>query len=326
MRILLLTDDVRDTSRPDVLDALDQSRTVREALVRLGHEVQEGAVSSNWDDLRRLLDHARPDLVFNLVESFLGHGRLIALVPEFLEAMGIPYTGSPASVLRFTSDKLAVKRLLVERGLPTPAHVEHGVRTTGFAPSTYIVKSVWEHASLGIDDDSVFFAAEPTLVEAAMEQRRGGLGGEAFAERYVPGREFNLSLLAGRFGPRVLPPAEIRFVGFTNGKPRIVGYRAKWDPTSFEYHRTPRSFDFEGSDRPLLARLSDLARQVWRVCSLRGFARVDFRVDDDGEPWILEVNANPCLADDAGFQAAVHQAGFSFDQAIEAILDDVAHR
>ena len=118
-----------------------------------------------------------------------------------------------------------------------------------------------------------------------------------------------------------LPPAEIDFAAFPDDKPHIVGYRAKWDADSFEYHHTPRRFDFPANDRPLLDRLSQLAIQCWREFGLRGYARVDFRVDEAGRPWILEINANPCLSPDAGFAAAVEQAGIGYDQAIERIVN-----
>ncbi|MGA2035451.1 MAG: hypothetical protein ABSG68_24650, partial [Thermoguttaceae bacterium] len=116
------------------------------------------------------------------------------------------------------------------------------------------------------------------------------------------------------------PPAEIDFSAFPPGKPRIVGHRAKWEADSFEYQGTPRRFDFPAEDRPLLDRREELARACWRLFRLRGYARVDFRVDGRGQPWILEINTNPCLSPDAGYAAALAQAGISLEQAIGRIL------
>ena len=155
-----------------------------------------------------------------------------------------------------------------------------------------------------------------------MLRRAERLGGEVFAEAYIAGREFNLSVLAGPDGPEVLPPAEIHFVDYPDDRPRIVGYRAKWDSDSFEYHHTPRSFDFPPPDAPLLAELCRLARACWDLFGLRGYARVDFRVDETGQPWVLEINANPCLSPDAGFGAAAERAGLSFPAVIARILAD----
>ena len=138
----------------------------------------------------------------------------------------------------------------------------------------------------------------------------------------MAGREFNLSVLASESGPQVLPPAEIDFAAYPADKPRIVGYQAKWDEASFEYHHTPRRFDFPPSDSGLVAELGRLAIGCWHQFGLRGYARVDFRVDRQGRPWILEVNSNPCLSLDAGFAAAVERAEMTYDEAIRRIVQD----
>jgi D-alanine-D-alanine ligase len=121
-------------------------------------------------------------------------------------------------------------------------------------------------------------------------------------------------------GPEVLPAAEILFKGFSPEKPRIVGSAAKWDEHSFEYHATVRSFELRAEDGELAERLRRPAVACWRALGLRGYARVDFRVDEEGQPWILEANANPCLSPDAGFAAAAAHGGLSFDDVIERIL------
>ena len=170
---------------------------------------------------------------------------------------------------------------------------------------------------------------------AEMNVRRESLGGECFAEAYIEGREFNLSLLAsedlkggpvsvgrGKSCPEVLPPAEIRFDSYPAGKVRVVGYRSKWDEDSFEFTHTPRSFDFPDCDNALLVDLKDLALRCWELFDLRGYARVDFRVDGAGRPWILEVNANPCLSPDAGFAAAAARAGLPFTEVLNRIIGD----
>jgi len=213
------------------------------------------------------------------------------------------------------------------------------VRTPGPDPpeaiAAWVVKSVWEHASVGLDEDSVLFGANRERLMAEMNVRRESLGGECFAEAYIVGREFNLSLLAsedskgrpvsvgrGKPWPEVLSPAEIRFDSYPPGKVRVVGYRSKWDEDSFEFTHTPRSFDFQDRDDALLADLKDLALRCWELFDLRGYARVDFRVDGAGRPWILEVNANPCLSPDAGFAAAAARAGLPFTEVLNRIIGD----
>jgi GNAT superfamily N-acetyltransferase len=172
-----------------------------------------------------------------------------------------------------------------------------------------------EHSSLGLDDASI--VSGQAAVEAVLRARREELGGEWFAEAFVPGRELNVALLAAGGAPRALPVAEIRFQDFPAGKPHIVGYAAKWDTSSFEYRNTVRSFAVETG---LSERARDLALECWDVFAPGGYARVDFRVDERGEPWVLEINANPCLSPDAGFAAAAGQAGIDFDTLIAALM------
>src|SRR5690606_34720353 len=104
---------------------------------------------------------------------------------------------------------------------------------------------------------------------------------------------------------QVLPVAEIDFSAFGPGKARIVGHDAKWVEDSFEYQHTPRLFDFGDDDAALLDELRSLAHRASLEFGVGGYARVDFRVDATGKPWILEINANPCLSPDAGFAAAL---------------------
>jgi D-alanine-D-alanine ligase len=102
----------------------------------------------------------------------------------------------------------------------------------------------------------------------------------------------------------------------------MVGYQAKWDERSPEFGRTPRTFEFPPRDAALLADLAAISRRCWSLFGLRGHARVDFRVDEGGVPWVLEVNANPCISSDAGFTAAAARAGLSMRDTVARIVAD----
>jgi D-alanine-D-alanine ligase len=320
VRVLILHNRV-DAGDPALdRDVLEQVEAVGGALERLGHDRTVLGCTLDLAAVDAALEVHRPDLVFNLVESLGGADRLIHLVPALLEARGVPFTGSPSDVLRRTSHKVLAKQDMHAAGIPVlPTVAVWPGAARGRVPRgrRWIVKSVWEHGSRGLGDDVVLGPGAD--VREAMSRLAGRLGGECLAEPYVDGRELNLSLLEAADGPLVLPPAEIEFVGYPEGKPRIVGYAAKWDEGSFESLHTPRSFDFPAADAPLLDRLAEIARRCWSALGLRGWARVDFRVDRGGRPWVLEVNANPCLAGDAGFQAAVARGGLTFEDAIGAI-------
>jgi D-alanine-D-alanine ligase len=323
MNVTLLYNDASHDATIDERDVLVQRDAVCAALRRLGHEVALLACTLDLDAIRGRLLTTRPDLVFNLVEALGGTDRLAPVATLMLESLGFPFTGSPTTALLATNDKLFAKRRLLDAGLPTPAWFVdrwNGGDPTG--SSRVIVKAVWEHASFGMDDDAVVALTPRVDLQELLRRRELATGKQHFAEQFVEGREFNLTVLGGADGPRVLPPAEIDFGAFPEDKPQIVGYRAKWDAGSFEFHHTPRRFDFQDEDQPLLDQLVMLALRSWDEFALRGYARVDFRVDRAGQPWILEVNANPCLAPDAGLAAAVERSGIGYERAIGRILED----
>ncbi|MBK8976228.1 MAG: ATP-grasp domain-containing protein [Planctomycetes bacterium] len=324
MDILILHDEVEPGARPDETDVLVQRDVVDAALVRAGHRVRAAGAGLDLASLAAGLRAEPPDLVFNLVESVARTGRLIHIVPALLDALGVRFSGAPTDAVYATSNKRLAKRLLRAGGLPTPDAVTTAELVDGaeIAPGSYLVKSVWEHGSVGIGPDSVVDVRDAAELRAALARLEPRFGGDGIAERFIDGREFNLSLLAGPRGPDVLPPAEIEFVDWAPDAPRIVDYRAKWDDGSREYHATPRTFDFRPQDAELLDALCEFALRCWRLFGLRGYARVDFRVDHSGQPWILEVNTNPCLSPDAGFAAAVARAGLSLDEAVARIVAD----
>jgi len=325
MKVVILYDRIaREGSNPDQSDALVQAEAIGRALSDLGHESVDMTFSMDIKAFLKEIGEAYPQLVFNLVESVEGHGRLIHFPASILDLLGIPYTGAPADALYLTSSKILSKKIFAGAGIPTALFYSPGALKKKSIPLTgpYIIKSVWEHASVGLEESSVLSVKSSGQLLAEMEKRHDQLGGDCFAEQFIDGREFNLSILASQEGPEVLPPAEMRFVDYPPGKWKVVGYRAKWDDASFESLHTQRSFEFAKSDRPLLQKLADTAKRCWHLFDLKGYARVDFRVDEENQPWVLEINANPCLSPDAGFVAAASQAGLSYRQVVERIIQD----
>lgn len=320
----VLYSEVSKEAPADEQDTLVQVEAVCEALRALGFEPVPVTFTLNLEAVGRSLRSIHPRLVFNLVESVNGQGRLVYLAPALLDSLQLAYTGAGTEAMFLTSNKQVAKRLLMGQGLSTPpAYPPAGARETGFEPGLYIVKSVWEHASIGLDQRSIVSAEQPGVLKAELAERAARWGGDWFAEKYIDGREFNLSLLAASGGPQVLPPAEIRFDRLAQGKHRIVDYRAKWDVDSEEYRQTPRCFDFSEKDRPLLDTLRRMTQDCWKLFRLGGYARVDLRVDTADNPFILEVNANPCLSPDGGFAAAARRAGISFASVVARIIDDI---
>jgi D-alanine-D-alanine ligase len=222
-----------------------------------------------------------------------------------------------AAPMALAGDKPLAKRVLRLGGLPTPDwgeppfdRLENGRR--------YIVKSATEDASLGLDDAAV--VTGPREASARAEHCRKTYGGRWFAEAYVHGREFNVSVIEKKGGPRVLPIPEMTFLDWDSQRPRLVGYAAKWEEESPDCLNTVRKFVDPAHESALCSRLAELSLATWHLFGLQGFARVDFRVDTDGNPYILELNPNPCLEPGSGLAAAAGQAGMSYADLVEQIL------
>jgi D-alanine-D-alanine ligase len=345
MRIAILHQSITEQDTIEDQDVLVQVESVSQSLRQLGHKTFALPCGLNLESMLNQVRAMQPELIFNLVESLGGIDSLVYLSHAVLDAAGIAYTGNRTESHFLTAHKLLAKERLHYAGLPTPAWLEEngglavGRRSLvdhdntgsidGQQPTTddeespikWIIKGVWEQASRDLDEDSIIVGTNEQIIQA-IGQRVRRVGRPSFAEKFIEGREFNISLLTGLAGVEVLPPAEIDFSAFPPDKPRIVGHRAKWKEDSFEYKNTPRTFDFPEADGPLLEELKSLAKKCWTLFSLRGWARVDFRVDAEGHPWILEINTNPCLSPDAGFAAALTRAGIPFDKAIRRIVEE----
>jgi D-alanine-D-alanine ligase len=258
----------------------------------------------------------RPLLVFNLVDAINCDGRFAPLVPARLDALGIAYTGCRTSALFQTLSKVGTKLRLAHAGLPTPEWSTDGTRLNRDA--RVIVKAVWEHGSLGLDETSVMrFADAPRVIA----ERTLRLKTEHFAEAFVEGREFHLALLERIAGVEVLPIAQIRFGGLGAHAPNIFSYDSKWTPDSPAYSATLRRFGLEKDEPGLAKTLKQFALASWTLFGFNGYARVDFRVDPTGAPFIIDVNPNPYLTPDTEDAAAAAEAGLSYQDLIGSIVE-----
>lgn len=317
-KAVILINALPPDASPDELDVLSQAAFIEDALQTLGYDTTRVFMDLDMKDTARQLEKIGPALVFNLVEAVDSSGKLIHLAPALLEHLGIPFTGSPLEAMYVTSNKMLSKSLMAQAGLPTPAWFEKPDPGKVVKGARYIAKPVWEDASVGISDSSVIDGGYDHVSEFIRDNRQH----RYFFEEYIEGREFNIAILGGDTGPEVLPLAEIVFEGYPEGKPRIVGYEAKWHEGSFEYDHTLRKFGLEKEQGDLAGNMTALCHRCWELFGMKGYARVDFRVDGSGNPWILEVNANPCLSADAGFFAAASQAGYPFSEVVKRIIED----
>ena len=317
MRVLVLHSDVPADAPPDEQDTLRQSAAVVSALSELGHDAVSEAFVPDESALESLIARECPDLVFNLAETAWGKGIYADLAPSMLTQLGIPFTGAGAAAIAACGDKVFAKRVLAGAKLPTPTWSE-APHWRGIGNGLWIVKSLTEDASIGLDDGAVVRGREAVASRAQASAAQHG--GHWFAERYIDGREFNVALVQRDGKPFVLPIGEMKFEDWDEDRPRIVGYAAKWQEEAAEYRDTTRVFDWHQEEPELRQELERLSRQCWTLFGLTGYARVDFRVDGDGRPFILEINPNPCLDPDAGVAAACEEAGLSYVSLIDDIV------
>jgi D-alanine-D-alanine ligase len=262
------------------------------------------------------------------VERLEGGAAAFNYVPAVCEALRHPCTGSPSDSLCLTLDKWLTKARLRAWGVPTPAGVVVPVGgTTDFSvlpPSPLIVKPLCSDGSEGIDTRSLVTDPGAMLTEAVRRVHER-CGQSALIESFIAGREFNLSLFERNGEVEVLPLAEIDFSLFPNGKPHIVDYAVKWIPGTIPGHVSPRKVP-AAVDESTARRLRELAIQTWQACECRDYIRVDFRVDQAGRPFVLEINTNPDISPKAGFPAALAAAGIPFPEFIREILRNAITR
>ena len=304
--------EIPPNSGPDETSMLALCNDVATGLKKAGFKTTLLEIKLDLRATNETIRKLKPDLIFNLVDTIDGFSTLGHLAPQLFEHLKIPYTGGSAEAIYITTDKELAKRWLTLSGIRCPATWSPKIKN-----GTFMVKSLTEDGSIGIGSENCLPAgAKLTKLIAA---KKAEFGGQWFAEEYIDGREFNVSVLAGK----VLPIAEIEFKNYPKGKPKIIDYASKWLTDSFEYNNTERRFDFPKKDVALLKKLEKIALQCWDIFQLSVYARIDFRVDQAGVPYVLEANVNPCMDRDAGFAAAAAQAGINYEILLEEIVNHV---
>jgi D-alanine-D-alanine ligase len=317
-KVIILYNKIENNTA-DELDVLAQKELVRKACKSLGYETECSTIGDDLKNDLQIVSSKKPAIVFNLVEAIWGKGELIYLAPAILNALKIAYTGVPLDALFMTTNKVLAKRMMLKDKLPTAPFFNLNEIHLLNPQKKYILKPIWEEASVGISEESIFSIADYDKIEKIKKMASS----QFFIEEFIHGREFNISILAGENGPEVLPPAEMIFSDYFKNKPNIVGYKAKWDTTSEEYKQTNRSFDTLNNQPFLKQNMIEICLKSWKVFNLHGYVRIDFRVDESDNIYILEINGNPCIAPDSGFVAAIEHAGYSKNEMIARILNDL---
>ena len=316
-KCLIIYNEPSPDALPDELDVLDQVNFIEDTLKSLDYKVSRRGITDNFFHEIEQISREEYEFVFNLVESVGKKAEILYFIPALLNMHHIPYTGCSVEATFVTSSKVLARQIMKANGIPVAGGYNVSEADQLVRGRKYILKPVWEDGSLGITEESVF-----TFNGVLPEIVRDKNDRHWFIEDFIDGREFNVSVKAGPEGPQMLPPAEMVFHGYTDDMPKIVSYKAKWIEGTFQYDNSKRNFPEDLSPR-LMKNISDAVSGCWNTFKLKGYARVDMRVDADENVYVLEVNANPCISPDSGFISAGIHAGLSYTQIIGDIIRDL---
>jgi len=265
---------------------------------------RDRATTASW--LRRL----DPRIVFNLTEWLDGDRRQDAAIAKFLDGLGLRYTGPGPEGLRRARDKALSKRLAARQGVPVPGRAGAG--------RAAIVKPRYGDASEGISNRSVARGAAVRERAAALRKR---LGQPVVCEAFIPGRDLYVGLLGNE--PRMLPPVELVTRSRDRAAPQFATYRVKNDPR----YRAKWGMHYRLArlDAPTLRRLEQASRRVFHALKLRDYARLDFRMTEDGQFYFIEANPNPDL-DPYALNRTGCFARVPYDRLLEIIVESARRR
>ena len=314
---------------PDSLEGLTEQQQyelkteydVVTTLRELGHEVKPLGVTDEITPLRNVIDEWQPDIVFNLLEEFLGRQEFDHHVVSFLELVQVPYTGCHPRGLVLARDKALSKKLLAYHHLAVPrfAVFPRGKRIHRPKGVEFplIVKSLVHEASKGIAQASIVESDEKLRERVTFIHQRHGT--DAIAEQYIDGREFYVGLL-GNTRVEVLPVWELVFENMPAGAVSIATAHVKHNT---DYQRRRGIYQQHADDlAPALRdRIVRNTRNIARILDLDGYNRIDYRLDAGGRLYFLEANPNPDIARSEEFASAAAEIGIDYPDLIQRIVD-----
>lgn len=313
---VLFYEDRREGSitRDEVVDEVAQ------ALTEGGHAVSLLGV---YDSLSELVDEVhkqKPDLVFNLLETFADKDSYDMHITAVLALLGQRFTGTGPVGMALRQDKAITKKLLKFHGVRCPAFAIFDRGNLEFAGRMHFpmfVKPMRGDASIGVHDSSLVhdYASLVREVSAIHEE----LHDAAIVEEYIEGREFYVGVL-GNDPPEALPVIEMDFSKLPPDHPRIYGWEAKFDHSSVQFENV-NSIVATDLAPEVRARITNAALEAVFALQVRDYARVDMRLAADGTPFVVEVNANPYLERTSAFAIAALQAGMGYKTLINRIVE-----
>lgn len=289
-------------------------------LRKLGHEVRPLGVKSDLGVIREAVEEWKPHIAFNLLEEFDGVAVYDQNVVSYLELLGVPYTGCNPRGLMLARDKVLAKKIFSFHRIPFPDFimVRQGrtVRRPNWLSFPLIVKSVTEEASLGISQASIVADDEKLKERVAFIHHSVGTG--ALIERYIEGREFYVGLM-GNGHLHTFPVWELIMDKMPEDARRIATERVKWS-RKYQDKYGIRSGEAKNLPEGKGEEIQHLAKRAYRALDLRGYARIDIRMDGEGKLYVLEANPNPQIAHDEDFADSAEKAGYSYEALLQELL------
>ena len=316
MKITILTylDSEKDTELDPVV------KQVARALRKQKHSVSIFGVHGDVKKLISGLSRRRPDLVFNLMEMWRDDVTGDIPVVGLLELLGLKYTGSGPGELYLAQDKALGKKILAFEGIGFPRFAVFSknadLETGGNLRMPLFVKPLRMDASIGIDRQALVSDAMAMMKRVVTIHEQ--LNDSALVEEYIEGREFYVGVI-GNQTPVALPPIEVDFSGLPEGAPKVLDSKAKWDERSKEYKGT-RSVLAQLPDE-LRARLQKVSVDAYRALRVRDYGRVDLRLTETGDIYVIEVNASCYLERGSEFAMAAKATGIEYVDLIKRIVD-----
>lgn len=285
----------------------------------IGHEVRPLGVQYELLPIRDAIEQMQPHVVFNLLEEFHGEAIFDQNVVSFLELLRAPYTGCNPRGLILSRGKALSKKLVAYHRIRVPDFavfaLGHKVRRPPRLRFPLIVKSLVEHASIGIAKASVVDSDEKLAERVAFIHER--VGTDAIAEQFIQGRELYVSVL-GNDRLAVFPIWEIVSKALAEGEPFIATAKVKHDVEYQQRH----GIETGRADLPeeLAAQITRAAKRIYKLLELTGYARLDFRLDTDGRFYFLEANPNPEIAEEEEFASSARAAGIEYPELLQRIV------
>jgi len=297
----------------------DQPQTIdliTQAIEFLGHRVKR---IGNVDSLLKSVDNLDVDIVFNIAEGLKGRNRE-SQIPIILEMKGIPFVGSDGLTLALTLDKLMTKKVLIADGVPTPKFFE--LKETGTLVNLnhfrfpLMVKPRLEGSSKGIDSNARVNNIEELTKRA--DYIINTYKQPALVEEFIRGKEFTVAIV-GNDPPQALPPVQVKINGKLDLGDEFYTFARIYSPSLEYVCPAPIS-------KALEDKLKEFALRTYQAVDCRDFGRVDFRVDEQDNPYVLEINPLPCLSSEDVFMLISKILGLNYPQMIGRILESAFKR